>query len=208
MAPASSNVDVNGVAATEAQGAPSPPISPTHSMYADAEDQQGFFTASLDALQDGRKRKILDLIDELRHLGLNRALELPQIVVSGDQSAGKSSVLEAISEIPFPRGDDFTTRFATEIVLRRHNTASIKVRIHADKDRPEEQRQSLEKFSESMDDFTELPSIINRALAEMNMFREQGADPAAIKKDVLSVEIWGPKHPHLFVPSERGDCIG
>lgn len=42
-----------------------------------------------------------------------------QLVVVGDQSTGKSSVLEAVTEIPFSADDEMCTRFATEIVLRR-----------------------------------------------------------------------------------------
>ena len=42
-----------------------------------------------------------------------------QLVVVGDQSTGKSSVLEAVTEIPFSVDDEMCTRFATEIVLRR-----------------------------------------------------------------------------------------
>jgi hypothetical protein len=39
--------------------------------------------------------------------------------VVGDQSTGKSSVLQAVTEIPFPVNDLMCTRFATEIVLQR-----------------------------------------------------------------------------------------
>jgi hypothetical protein len=40
-------------------------------------------------------------------------------VVVGEQSTGKSSVLQAVTEIPFPVDDNMCTRFATEIVLKR-----------------------------------------------------------------------------------------
>ena len=49
-------------------------------------------------------RPYIDLIDNLRHLGLEKDVALPSIVVVGDQSAGKSSTLEAISGIQLPRG--------------------------------------------------------------------------------------------------------
>jgi GTP1/Obg family GTP-binding protein len=44
----------------------------------------------------------LDVIDQLRTQGLGRLVELPQLIVCGDQSSGKSSVLEAISRVRFP----------------------------------------------------------------------------------------------------------
>lgn len=44
--------------------------------------------------------------------------KLPTIVVTGDQSAGKSSVLESISGIPFPTGDNIVTRMPCEVQMR------------------------------------------------------------------------------------------
>lgn len=43
-------------------------------------------------------------------------------MVIGDQSSGKSSVLEGITRIPFPVSDQLCTRFATEVSL--HNSSS------------------------------------------------------------------------------------
>jgi len=54
-------------------------------------------------------------------------IELPQIIVIGDQSSGKSSVLEAISRIKFPAKSGLGTRITTKLVLR--NSASPKVDV-------------------------------------------------------------------------------
>jgi len=40
-------------------------------------------------------------------------------VVVGDQNSGKSSVLQAITRLPFPIDDALCTRFSTEVSLRR-----------------------------------------------------------------------------------------
>lgn len=80
-----------------------------------AVDADDVTTAALEALQTDEQRKVLDIVDALRRQGLSGILELPQIVVCGDQSSGKSSVLEAITEIPFPRNENLCTRFATEV---------------------------------------------------------------------------------------------
>lgn len=76
-------------------------------------------TSSLEALPTDDSRKVTDIVDHLRRSGLSGILQLPQLVVSGDQSSGKSSVLETIIEMPFPRKENLCTRFATEIILRR-----------------------------------------------------------------------------------------
>src|SRR5580700_561694 len=70
-------------------------------------------------LQTAEQMKLLDAIDSLRAVGIGEFTALPQLVVCGDQSSGKSSVLEAISGVPFPRKADVCTRFATEVSLRR-----------------------------------------------------------------------------------------
>jgi hypothetical protein len=70
-------------------------------------------TAGLRSLQSTEEKRLFDIVDKLRELDVNHELSLPQLVVCGSQSSGKSSVLEAISEIPFPRGDMTCTRFAT-----------------------------------------------------------------------------------------------
>lgn len=49
--------------------------------------------------------RLLDAIDNLRSLGLREQLSLPQLIVCGNQSSGKSSVLEAISGLKFPSND-------------------------------------------------------------------------------------------------------
>lgn len=64
-------------------------------------------------------RPTLDVIDQLRSVGLSQEISLPQIVVMGDQSSGKSSVLQSISGIPFPKGSGLVTRCPIELILKR-----------------------------------------------------------------------------------------
>ncbi|KAF9729907.1 dynamin family protein [Paraphaeosphaeria minitans] len=149
-------------------------------------------TASLEALQSSEQRKLMDLVDRLRRTGLNTLMQLPQIVVCGDQSSGKSSVLEAITEIPFPRKENLCTRFATEISLRRDTEEVISCKINPDEGRTEEEISRLRGFSRTIQDFDALPSLIDEATAAM------GLGPSkAFSKDVLCVEICGPSRPHL-----------
>lgn len=83
-------------------------------------DPDAVTTGSLQALQSADERKVMDIVDKLRRTGLSGVVELPQLIVCGDQSSGKSSVLEAITEIPFPRKENLCTRFATEVIPNRY----------------------------------------------------------------------------------------
>ncbi|KAM4700046.1 interferon-induced GTP-binding protein Mx2-like [Discoglossus pictus] len=64
-------------------------------------------------------RPCIDLIDSLRALGVEKDLGLPAIAVIGDQSSGKSSVLEALSGVTLPRGSGIVTRCPLELKLKK-----------------------------------------------------------------------------------------
>ncbi|XP_071994912.1 interferon-induced GTP-binding protein Mx2-like isoform X1 [Engystomops pustulosus] len=64
-------------------------------------------------------RPCIDLIDSLRSLGVEKDLALPAIAVVGDQSSGKSSVLEALSGVNLPRGSGIVTRCPLVLKLKK-----------------------------------------------------------------------------------------
>lgn len=53
-----------------------------------------------------------------------------KLAVVGDQSSGKSSVLEALTGLPFPRDSTLCTRFPTQIVFKRQQERSVNVSIN------------------------------------------------------------------------------
>lgn len=61
----------------------------------------------------------LEIIDKLFACNVGEYISLPQLVVVGDQSSGKSSVLEGLTKLSFPRDSGLCTRFATQIIFRR-----------------------------------------------------------------------------------------
>ncbi|XP_063809930.1 interferon-induced GTP-binding protein Mx-like [Pseudophryne corroboree] len=69
------------------------------------------------AKYEEKVRPFIDLIDSLRSLGVDKDLSLPAIAVIGDQSSGKSSVLEALSGVTLPRGSGIVTRCPLELKL-------------------------------------------------------------------------------------------
>ncbi|XP_051693979.2 interferon-induced GTP-binding protein Mx2 isoform X2 [Oryctolagus cuniculus] len=79
---------------------------------------------NLYAQYEERVRPCIDLIDSLRALGVEQDLALPAIAVIGDQSSGKSSVLEALSGVPLPRGNGIITRCPLELKMKKQPWAS------------------------------------------------------------------------------------
>ena len=84
--------------------------------------------------------ELLDAIDVLRSLGVSHYVPLPQLIVCGDQSSGKSSVLEAVSGVKFPTKDNLCTRFATELILRRGPNTNVAAAITPGINRTAEQQ--------------------------------------------------------------------
>uniref|UniRef100_A0A3B1JAI2 Interferon-induced GTP-binding protein Mx1-like n=1 Tax=Astyanax mexicanus TaxID=7994 RepID=A0A3B1JAI2_ASTMX len=92
-------------------------------QYSSEDDLSCENNKSLDGMFHGhfedRVRPYIDLIDSLRQLGVEEDLPLPSIAVIGDQSSGKSSVLEALSGVALPRGSGIVTRCPLELKLRK-----------------------------------------------------------------------------------------
>ncbi|KAJ6704449.1 DYNAMIN-RELATED PROTEIN [Salix viminalis] len=71
---------------------------------------------------DDHIRPLLDAVDKLRHLQvMKEGIQLPTIVVVGDQSSGKSSVLESLAGINLPRGQGICTRVPLIMRLQHHS---------------------------------------------------------------------------------------
>ncbi|RTE80398.1 hypothetical protein BHE90_005094 [Fusarium euwallaceae] len=149
----------------------------------------------LSGLCSKEKLQLLDTVDSLRSHGISHYISLPQIIVCGDQSSGKSSVLEAISGVSFPVRSNVCTRFPTELVLRKTAHTGVNVRIVPHHSRPESERKTLASFHETLDAFDDLPELIERAKAAMGITTLG----KAFSNDLLRIEISGPDRPHLTI---------
>ncbi|KAI0864276.1 P-loop containing nucleoside triphosphate hydrolase protein [Xylaria cubensis] len=143
-------------------------------------------------LQNKDHRNLLDVIDTLRSQGIGRYVDLPQIIVCGDQSSGKSSVLEAISGLSFPTKDNLCTRFATELILRRSPESGVHIRIIPSHDRPDNERQKLEAF-QCHQEALDIGPVVEEAKQAMGL----DSNNRVFSTDILRVEISGPSQPHL-----------
>lgn len=73
-----------------------------------------------DAMLYQNMRAMISLVDKLRDFNLQDYISLPRIAVLGEQSAGKSSLLESIAGLNFlPRGSGIVTRRPLELRMVR-----------------------------------------------------------------------------------------
>lgn len=156
---------------------------------------KSFHTEALNGLCSKDQLDLLDSIDCLRSQGISHYVSLPQIIVCGDQSSGKSSVLEAISGVPFPTKSNLCTRFPIELVLRKTSHIGVSVSIVPHESRSESEQLSLGGFHEKLDDFDGLPTLIENAKAVLAI----STHGRAFSKDTLRVEVSGPDRPHLTI---------
>ncbi|KAK7162219.1 hypothetical protein R3I94_004769 [Phoxinus phoxinus] len=125
-------------------------------------------------------RPCIDTIDNLRSLGVEKDLALPAIVVIGDQSSGKSSILEALSGVALPRGSGIVTRCPLELKMIRTKGED---KWHG--------RISYQNHEEDIDDPAEVGEKIREAQNEM------AGEGDGISEELISLQIHSPNVPDL-----------
>ncbi|XP_077735401.1 interferon-induced GTP-binding protein Mx1 [Canis aureus] len=144
-----------------------------------AEKNQGIGN-SLCSQYEEKVRPCIDLIDSLRALGVEQDLALPAIAVIGDQSSGKSSVLEALSGVALPRGSGIVTR--CPLVLK------LKKLINEDEWRGKVSYQDTEM---EISDPSEVEVEINKAQDAI------AGEGQGISHELISLEVSSPHVPDL-----------
>ncbi|KAG9580734.1 hypothetical protein KCU77_g12339, partial [Aureobasidium melanogenum] len=142
----------------------------------------------MEKLQNEDMRTVLDAVDELRTVGVNNIIALPQIVACGDTG--------------------LCTRFATQFILRRADEVSISVTIIPGPNRNENERERLEDFGRGKTfDPTKLGELIEEATQVMGLPPLTGKKPKVVRAfshDVLSIAISGPDRPSLTLVDTPG----
>ncbi|UPK92502.1 hypothetical protein LCI18_003437 [Fusarium solani-melongenae] len=142
--------------------------------------------------------EVFDAIDSLRDAGIRSEL-IPKLVVIGDQNSGKSSVLEAICNIPFPVKEGLCTRFPTEVVQRKSSEESMTVTI-ATRDGAEG-NSVLARFSRqlSLDDSAGLAAAIEEASSLIMDHPPGSTDQRHFSGKVLKITVSGPERYPLTI---------
>ncbi|KAM0321293.1 hypothetical protein ACHAQA_010191 [Verticillium albo-atrum] len=143
-------------------------------------------------------------IDQLRERNIGSYLPLPQLVAVGDQSSGKSSLLESLTGIPFPRGQELCTRYATQITHRRETHQRIEITIIAGPHASPNHKRILELYHRQVQTTAQLRAEFPDILSEVNALISirTSANPAGentFSEDVLKIEKCGPEEDYLTI---------
>ena len=156
--------------------------------------------SSLEGLRSAKSTHRLNQIARIRANGVGDHISLPQLVVCRDQSAGKSSVLEGITGIPFPRQDGVCTKFVTEIILCHDiEKTRITATVIPHKSRSKAQREQFQEYCQVLKDFSELPEVIMDAGTMIQLRGQSVEDGPVFAEDVLRIEVVGRTGLHLTV---------
>ncbi|KAF4500754.1 Interferon-induced GTP-binding Mx [Fusarium agapanthi] len=137
----------------------------------------------LSQLNTTETKAIHDICDKLSVCGINQKVKVPQIVVLGEESSGKSSVLQAISHLRFPTGENGCTRFAIQAMFRQAPETRIDITIIF-----EDKSKKIRTWQHSDFRDDDLAHIIEEAKSIME-FNRAGK---YFSKDLLRLEIEGP----------------
>ncbi|OKL63563.1 hypothetical protein UA08_01925 [Talaromyces atroroseus] len=146
--------------------------------------------------------QVLRKVDELREKNVGQHVPLPQLVVVGDQSSGKSSLLENLTKIPFPRNVELCTRYATQITSRRDSKTEVVVNIIPGPHASDDHRRRLEGYCPeglSPADFRDqFPKILNEVNIRMGIRTDTSStDGTVFSEDILKIEISGSNEDYL-----------
>ncbi|KAF4438420.1 interferon-induced GTP-binding protein Mx [Fusarium austroafricanum] len=143
--------------------------------------------------------EVFDAVDSLQEAGLEREL-IPKLVVVGDQSSGKSSVLEAICKVPFPVHEGLCTRFPIELVQRKSSKDSIIITIRIVKPGPNKEVLNRFKRELTLGDSEGLAKSIQEASALILGPSVTATSNHHFSMNVLRITILGPdKYPITLV---------
>lgn len=151
-------------------------------------------------------KKMLDVVKKLQVVGhsVSSELDLPSIVVVGDQSSGKSSLLEAISGIRLPSKRGFCKSCPVQLCMKNGAARTCTVKWTPKGGTVAQSKTvNLTSFSAPTE---EIPDLISTAMKEV--VHGPNVEPSSgnpiIVDSLITVDIISPDVPDLNLPDLPG----
>lgn len=160
-----------------------------------------------DPFSNETSKRLFNAIDDLRNCGAGQDLDLPQLVIVGNQSVGKSSLLRSLTDIPFSVGAGLCTRFATRIISRRTPPGTsdmVIVSIEPGDIDPfgyDVDDEPAKTFNYSVPKVTAetFETIVKQAAKYMGILGKSGSKKRNFSSKVLKIELSGPERSHFGI---------
>lgn len=142
-----------------------------------------------------KQAEAFDSIDTLRHAQLSPRVDTPQIVICGDHSSDKDSLLEALTRLPFPKRSWDMQRCVTELIMRRATKTRVRASIKPGPSRVLADVIHLQDFiyTSPVISHTEIPRLFRKAIGHLDQLQSA----SGYLYDTLRIEIPGPSQSPL-----------
>lgn len=134
--------------------------------------------------------EVLDSIDKLRQTSICAGIDTPQIVICGDHSSDKDSLLEALTQLPFPTRSPDMQCCATELVMRYAANPRVYASIRPNPSRLIADVLHLERFRFTSQVVSQSDTL--RMFGKAREHFDKLRSTSGFWYDVLRIEISGP----------------
>ncbi|KAH7259113.1 P-loop containing nucleoside triphosphate hydrolase protein [Fusarium redolens] len=193
----SESADLQDPSSTEGMASVTPQGSSTTSGDTDSDSP----IVVDDPFDNEKRQHLFDAINRLQAWGSHKYLDIPQLVVVGEQSSGKSSLLRTLTDISFPVMAGIGTRFPIRVVSRRTAQGTgERFRIHLER-APQDvkglQRANATEENYSLEGDTLTMDAFKTALEDLSenyigIRKGKGLETKNFVPDIVTVDLSGP----------------
>ncbi|RFU72048.1 dynamin family [Trichoderma arundinaceum] len=160
--------------------------------------EESFFHTSFQDI--GKKLKACnDTLGELQQLGVSHDVQLPELVLVGDQSAGKSSLMSGLANLDLPRSEGACTRCPLHIRVSRNAEWSCRVWLRKEYSYQPPDRAIHESDVTTNDPFFPWRKRPNTAVLEFKTMHDKTEIEEVLRWAQIAI-LNDDKHHVLFIP--------
>lgn len=141
-----------------------------------------------------------DTLGELQQLGVSHKVKLPELVLVGDQSAGKSTLMSGLANLELPRSEGTCTRCPLHIRVSRRSEWSCKVSLRREYTyRPPEDRDIRDTDVTDDDPFFPWKKLPTTTVVEFKTMSDQSHIEDVLRWAQVAI-LNDHQNPELFIP--------